>query len=75
MTLMGKKDERSVAMKQTMKKLVCSMYQGKLKIQVNKARYKLLTKKKKLLPTYLCHVKKRLSIYILTYNASSGKKY
>ena len=45
MTLLSEEDESSVAME----RLVCSLYQVKLEIDVNEATYKLLTKKKKLL--------------------------
>ena len=46
MTLLGKEDESSVAVKETMERLVCPLYQVKLEIDVNETRYKLLTKKK-----------------------------
>ena len=45
MTLLGEGDEPSVAVKETLERLVCSLYQ--VKIDVNEARYKLFTKKKK----------------------------
>ena len=53
MTLLSEEDESPVAVE----RLVCSLYQIKLEIDVNEARYKLLTKEKKplrcqlLLPT------------------------
>ena len=47
MTLLGKEDEPSVAVKETMERLVCSLYQVKLENDVNEARHKLFTKKKK----------------------------
>ena len=50
MTLLGKEDESSVAVKETMERLVCPLYQVKLEIDVNETRYKLLTKKKELQP-------------------------
>ena len=39
-------DEPSVAVKETLERLVCSLYQVKLKIDVNEAGYKLFAKKK-----------------------------
>ena len=46
MTLLGEEDEPSLAVKETLEKLGCSLYQVKLEIDVNEARYKLFTKKK-----------------------------
>ena len=45
-TLLGGEVEPSVAVKETLKRLVSSLYQVKLEIDVNEARYKLFTKKK-----------------------------
>ena len=44
---MCEEDEPSVAVKETLERLVCSLYQVKLEIDVKEARYKLFTKKKK----------------------------
>ena len=44
---MGEKNEPSAAVKETLEQLVCSSDQVKLEIDVNEARYKLLTNKKK----------------------------
>ena len=47
MTLLGEEGEPSVAVKETLERVVCSLYQVKLEIDVNEARYKLFTKKEK----------------------------
>ena len=47
MTLLGEEDEPSVTVKKTLERLVCSLYQVKLEIDINEARYKFFTKKKK----------------------------
>ena len=44
MTLLGEEDEPSVAVRETLERLVCSLYQVN---DVNEARYKFFTKKKK----------------------------
>ena len=46
-TLLGKEDEPSITVKETLERLICSLYQVKLEIDINEARYKLFTKKKK----------------------------
>ena len=46
MTLLGEEDEPSVAVQETLKRPGCSLYQVKLEIDVNEARYKLFKKKK-----------------------------
>ena len=45
--LLGEEDKTSVAVKEILERLVCSLYQVKLEIYVNEARYKLFRKKKK----------------------------
>ena len=47
MTLLGEEDKPSVAVKETLERLVCSLYQVKHEIDVNEARYKTFTKRKK----------------------------
>ena len=47
MTLLGEEDEPSVTVKKTLERLVCSLYQVKLEIDINETRYKFFTKKKK----------------------------
>ena len=47
MTLLREEDEPFVVAKESLERLVCSLYQVKLEIDVNKARYKLFTKKRK----------------------------
>ena len=47
MTLLGEEDETSAAVRETLERLVCSLYQVKLEINVNETIYKFFTKKKK----------------------------
>ena len=42
--LLGEEDEPSVVVKETLERLVASLYEVKLEIDVNEARYKLFTK-------------------------------
>ena len=73
MTLLNEEDESSVAVE----RLVWALYQVKLEIDVNEARYKLFTKKKKPLPCqFLLPTKNALHLHIEcdNYQCQSWKK-
>ena len=70
MALLGEEDEPSVAVKETLDRLVCSLYEVKLGNDVHEVRYKLFTKIRNHHHLSLCHLQKNM----LTINASCGKK-
>ena len=77
MTLLGEEDEPSVVVKETLERLVCSLYLVKIEIDVNWARYKFFTKKKKPPPLQsLPPTRDALYLHIecANYNASCAKK-
>ena len=69
MALLEEEDEPSVAVKETLDRLVCSLYEVKLEIDVNEARYKSLTKKRNHQHFSLSPTKER------AINCSCGKKH
>ena len=62
MNFMGKDDEKSPVVKETLKELVCSLYQAKLETDVNEARYKSFTKEKETTTTSVFVTDKRSSV-------------
>ena len=64
MTLLDEEDEPSVAVKETLERLVCLLCQVKLKIDANDARYKLFTEKNLPLPQSLPPSEDGLYLYI-----------
>ena len=69
MILLGEENESSIAVKETLERLVCSLYQVKPKIDVNEARSKLFTKKKKPPPRQFLPLTK-YALYLLTERAN-----
>ena len=69
MILLGEENESSIVVKETLERLVCSLYQVKPKINVNEARSKLFTKKKKPPPRQFLPLTK-YALYLLTKRAN-----
>ena len=74
MMILGGEEYPSAAVKETLEWLVCLLYQVKLKIDVNEAKYKLFTKKEKPpSPQYLSPTKNALYLHIKRANYQSQK--
>ena len=72
MALLDEEDEPYVAVKDTLERLVCSLYEVKLEIDVNETRYKLFAKKRNHHHLSLRRVRFRVGLGNI--NASCGKK-
>ena len=78
MTLLNKEYEPYVAVRETLERLFCSLYEVKLAVGENEARYKFFTKKNEPKPPESLPTTKgvlHLHTEVLNTNSSNGKRY